>query len=318
MATSNFLSNTRSIALKNFDGIQAAWNHIENLFFSETPANHWAFFRIGTALVALSLMLTIYPDLLDLYGKYGYIQSELIDVVLPDFQLRLNYLMSWLGIAETHEVAFLYGVYWTYIGVLVCLLFGFLTRFSAAIGLFLQLLFLGSGITYNYGGDWFITNSLFYCLLFPVGNRFSIDRLIFKQRAPIYRIYTLVLQIHLCFVYIFAGFSKSLGTTWWNGEAIWRSIMAIDFRMFDLSFMANYPTLLSALGISVLILEFFYPLFISMKRTRRFWLIATIGMHIGIAVFMKLWFFAAILIVWNITAWGIRTHASASKAIACS
>lgn len=315
MATSNFLSNTRSTNLKNID-LNSYFGRLDTIFFSETNARHWAFFRIGTALVALSLMLSLRADLLDLYGKFGYIQGDLIDISLPDYQLRLSYLMHWLGIADAQEIAFLNGVYWTYIGVLVCLLLGFLTRFAAVLGLFLQLLFLGSGIAYNYGGDWFIANSLFYCLLFPVSRTLSIDSRLFRRQAHVFRIYTLVLQIHLCLVYVFAGFSKSLGTTWWNGEAIWRSVMALDFRMFDVSFLSNYPALLTALGISVLILEFFYPLFIFTKKTRRFWLFATVGMHIGIAVFMKLWFFAAILIVWNITAWGFQTEKNVLEATA--
>jgi hypothetical protein len=286
------------------------WKRLDKQFFSETSAHHWAFFRIGTALVALILMFSIKADLLDLYGKFGYLQSELIDVTLTEYQLRLSYLMSWLHIPDTEEVAFLNGVYWTYIGTLVCLFFGFLTRFAAILGLFLQLLFLGSGSAFNYGGDYFIANSLFYCMLFPVGNRFSIDSLLFKQRAPVFRIYTLVLQIHLCFIYFFAGFSKSLGTTWFNGEALWRCIMALDFRAFDLSFMANYPNLLSAMGISIVVLELGYSVFIWIKRTQRLWLVVTVLMHIGIAVFMKLWFFAAILIVWNMTAWGVKQQSS--------
>jgi hypothetical protein len=286
--------------------MNALWHRFETWLFTETDTRHWAFFRIGAALVTLSLFLTVRPDLLDLYGKYGYIQSDLIDTALPTYQLRLHYLMSWLGIADAQEIVFLNGVYWTYIGTLICLLLGFLTRLAAAMSLFFQLLFIGSGIAYNYGGDWFIASSFFYCLLFPVGSRYAVDGFLFKNHASNFRLYNLVLQGHLCMVYLFAGFSKSLGTTWWNGEAIWRSVMAIDFRMFDVSILAHYPMLLTALGVSVLILELGYPLFVSMPKTRRLCLFATVGMHIGIAIFMKLWFFAAILCVWNIAAWGFR------------
>ena len=102
MATSNFLSNTRSTNLKNID-LNSYFGRLDTIFFSETNARHWAFFRIGTALVALSLMLSLRADLLDLYGKFGYIQGDLIDISLPDYQLRLSYLMHWLGIAEDRK-----------------------------------------------------------------------------------------------------------------------------------------------------------------------------------------------------------------------
>jgi hypothetical protein len=105
-------------------------------------------------------------------------------------------------------------------------------------------------------------------------------------------------------VYFISGFDKGLGYDWWNGEAIWTTMMGLNFRSVDVSFMAEYPLIPTILGWSVLLIEFGYPFFIYWKKTRYLWLTMTILMHVGIGVFLGLYYFASVMIIFNVAAFG--------------
>ena len=38
-----------------------------------------------------------------------------------------------------------------------------------------------------------------------------------------------------------AGLAKLQGQAWWNGTAIWGTLAAGEFRLFDLTWLAAYP-----------------------------------------------------------------------------
>ncbi|WP_053073284.1 hypothetical protein [Chryseobacterium sp. FH2] len=108
-------------------------------------------------------------------------------------------------------------------------------------------------------------------------------------------------QIHVCIVYFFAGFDKLIGINWWNGESIWKAInLPFATSIYDITFLGNYPILLTILGLGTAILEL-YPLFVWNRKTSNFWIYSVILMHIGIAFILNLYFFSAIMIIWNLT-----------------
>lgn len=79
---------------------------------------------------------------------------------------------------------------------------------------------------------------------------------------------------------------------------MWRSVSTIYDDYFKIS-----PIILAVLGIITIIIETFYPLFVLLKSTRKYIVIIMIMMHFGIAVFMDLPMFAAIMIVWDVTSY---------------
>lgn len=110
------------------------------------------------------------------------------------------------------------------------------------------------------------------------------------------------LQIHLCIVYFFAGFGKSLGTNWWDGNAMWFISntyfpYVIKKSIFSGAFIYKF------LSISTVLIQLTYFIFINIKYTRMIMLFSIIILHLGIAVFMKLYSFGLIMILLNIIAW---------------
>jgi hypothetical protein len=68
--------------------------------------------------------------------------------------------------------------------------------------------------------------------------------------------------------------------------------------------MAQYPLLAKCIGWSTLIIETGYPLYIWWPRLRPYGYLAVVSLHVGIAIFMGLQLFAAIMIIFNTAAFG--------------
>lgn len=287
--------------------MQSIKSKVQDFFFKEdnTKGSFIAFFRIGTSAFILIHLLSIILDFSKLYGKEGIIPHDIREFLLSDQMISFTEIVTFFegyGISENVVTNGFLGVF---IFFLLTLMFGFFTRFSAIATLLLyKAIYTG---TYIYGIDGFIVTSLFYLVIFPSGYFHSIDNLIFKKRSRKNLNATLfkrLLQINVCIVYFFAGISKAMGQTWWNGEAIWKSInlwSANSIFNVDYSFLAENSYALIIMGWSVLVIETLYPIFIWIPKTRKIWLYSTLAMHIGIGLFLDLYFFASFMMFWNVT-----------------
>jgi len=98
-------------------------------------------------------------------------------------------------------------------------------------------------------------------------------------------------------IYLAAGLDKAMGRLWWNGEAIWKTVSQPIFSTFDLSRLASLPWIPTFAGWSTLVVEIGYALFIWPRSTRKVWSFATIGLHLGVGLFMGLVFFSSVMIL---------------------
>jgi len=113
-----------------------------------------------------------------------------------------------------------------------------------------------------------------------------------------------VLQLHLCVVYFFGGIAKSFGADWWNGNSVWRALTRPPFDIISPDFLIRLEYLLPAVGIAICLLETSYPVFIWPRKTRPYWLISILLMHVSIGLTMGLYLFALIMVVLNLAAFG--------------
>ncbi|MEO1033806.1 MAG: hypothetical protein AAFX55_20655 [Bacteroidota bacterium] len=282
-----------------FKKVHFQYNRLENIFVRDGgEISFLVFFRMGIALIALIELASLYMDLPSFFSlSETLIPQELMYLQFGDFM----YLHSFYEFLETHGLT---GIFYklsvpTYIIALVCLFLGLFTRYVAGIALILQLIIFRSFGPFNYGYDFFLTMSLFYCLVFPVGHYFSLDAKIFKRSKDVSFNYRRVLQIHLAIAYFFSGIAKGLDVGWWNGNSVWKAITSVDN-----SFYSFYPVLLTIVGIGTVLLEFSYPFLVYKKGTRKYVITAIILMHASIAMMMGLYAFSAMMIVWNVAAFG--------------
>jgi hypothetical protein len=252
------------------------------------------FFRINIAGFALIHFLSIQPDFSDLYSFKGYVYPDIMDTTTDKISLTLISLQAFL--LKIHvSVAYEYLLLFCRIAYplsLIMLILGFFSRASAIASLFFQLLLIKSVHLYEYGIDGFTTFALFYCCIFPVGN---------KKIDP--RPYLFLLRAHLSIAYFFSGFDKIIGATWRNGEALWKAMHSHNYySLFSLDFLSDTPFFVIS-GWMTIILEMFYGIFMNIRVTRPYWLTAIVLLHLFIALFMGLFFFSALLIILNLSAY---------------
>lgn len=277
-----------------------------DFFFKETRNYEWInFFRSSFGLFILLHFLSILPDFDALFSTKGIIPSDILDVFIPNFLITLPkivYFFDSYGIAE-NNVLLIFKI--MYISFSLFILIGFFTRISAFFLLFLQISLVKGASFYAYGVDYFTSMSLFYLILIPSDYSFSIQSYFKSEVKKVnLRPFQRLFQIHLSISYFFSGLGKILGFNWWNGESIWKAInlpFANNDFNFDFSLLAEYPITLIIISWSTIIIEMFYPIFIWIPRTRRVWLYLTILLHIGIALVINLYFFSALMIIWNIS-----------------
>jgi predicted DCC family thiol-disulfide oxidoreductase YuxK len=93
-----------------------------------------------------------------------------------------------------------------------------------------------------------------------------------------------LIQLHLVVIYGMAGMGKLQGPSWWNGMALWGTMTAGEFVVFDFTPMARWPWLINFLTHLSLALELLYPILVWIRMTRPMMLAGMAALHLGIAV----------------------------------
>lgn len=109
-----------------------------------------------------------------------------------------------------------------------------------------------------------------------------------------------LIQLHLVLIYGMAGFAKLQGPVWWNGTAIWGTIAAGEFRLFDLTWLAAYPLVLNVMTHGGLLFELLYPFLIWNRWTRPVLLAFAVALHIGIGLTLGLAEFGLAMLLGNV------------------
>ena len=141
------------------------------------------------------------------------------------------------------------------------------------------------------GGD-VLAEQLLFLLIF-VSNK--------KQPAYFEKILhntaSLGLILQVVFVYLFSAWYKWLDPSWLSGEAIGFVAQLPAYSNYVGSWILSFPLVYIPLTYSILIFQTLFPLFIFFRRTKLLWIWIGIFIHLGIAVFMVLYFFSSIMII---------------------
>ncbi len=290
-----------------------SWKERLIRFLFPAQSGNWlTVLRIGLGLQVLLYALSLRSDWIYLFaGTGGGLNGRALSEGLLSTESPLVPRLGWLVTLGSHvglgEWAILSVTWW----VLLCagcgLLAGFFSRSSAVIAWFLHLCAAKSGGLVSYGVDNFMTISLFYLMLSPLPDRYSLDHKLRKLKTKDRQalgFFRRVLQIHLCLIYFFSGLTKSLGSGWWDGSNMWRALIRPPFNIIDPAILVRWKHLFPIGGVLICILEIGYPFFIWHKRTRPIWFWLIIGMHIAIGMTMGMYLFALIMIVLNAAAFG--------------
>jgi hypothetical protein len=279
------------------------------LFPAETD-NWLAILRLGLGLQVTAYSLSLRNDWNHLLAGAGggLISRNLAEALLSvesHFVPRLGWLVTLgahLGLREETVLSIL----WICLLVAGCgLLVGLACRFSAILAWFLHLCAAKSGEFVAYGVDNFMTIGLFYLVLSPLPDRYSLDwrmRELRPKNPQLLGFWRRVLQLHLCVIYFFSGLTKCLGSGWWDGSNVWRALIRPPFNVIDPEMLVRWNYLFPVAGVFICLLEIGYPFFIWSDKTRKIWLICICAMHAGIGFMMGMYLFALIMIILNVAA----------------
>jgi hypothetical protein len=293
-------------------------------FLFPADSDRWLFvLRLGLGLQVAFYTLTSRADWHELFAKsgVGLVNRELAEAVLNEQSSlvpRLGWLISIGGHFGLDEATILWSAWACLLCCGCCLIAGILSRPAAVIAWFVHLCAVKSEELLSYGLDNFTTIGLFYLMLSPLPDRFSLDsrlRKLTPRNPQFLGFFRRVLQVHLCFVYFFGGITKAVGGEWWNGTSVWRVLTSPPFNMIPPSALVSFRYLLPVLGIGTCVLETGYAFFIWPKRTRAMWLMCVIGMHVTIALTMGLYLFSLIMVTLNVAAFGPGSFAHKPKKI---
>ncbi|MGI8819466.1 MAG: HTTM domain-containing protein [Chthoniobacterales bacterium] len=229
---------------------------------------------------------------------------ELIVSAQSAFVPQVNWLVVAGRLAGLDEQSTLALAWALLLAAGLALLVGLFCRSAAVLGWFLHLAAAKSGGLFAYGVDNFMTIGLFYLMLSPHPDRYSLDFRIWKRESdPAGRGFLRrVLQLHLCVIYFFSGLAKSLGSGWWNGSSLWRALTRPPFDLLPAGWLASFSFLLTLGGIVVCVIELGYPVLIWPRSTRNLWLCLVCAMHLGIGLAMGMYLFALVMLVLNLAA----------------
>jgi hypothetical protein len=277
-------------------------------FFEPASARPLAALRISLSAVLLGQAWLLRTEVLDLLAHDGIVQGDLARDLGDAWTPHLSWLVDRLAPLGVSESSCLHAVCGLYVVSLVGLGLGLFTRVASVLAWFLHWALLSTGGTTIYGADTYAHIFLFYLMWAPAGAAWSLD--VAQGRAPrapseMARLGLRVMQLHLCMSYLASGIQKSVGVQWWNGELIWRALSLPVYQQLDTSWLASVPWLSQIAGWTALFIELGYLVFIWPRRTRRLWIAAIVALHLGIAVFLGLGVFGAIMCVLTLSLFGV-------------
>lgn len=191
---------------------------------------------------------------------------------------------------------------------LVCMFLywiGFYTRITSVLSLLFTISYANRAVGATFGLDQINVMLTFYCAIGPSGAMFSIDRwrkkgVVAVAPSTLANVAIRLTQVHLCVIYLFAGTSKLLGSSWWNGEAIWGAMANSEYQTMDLTWLAAYPLLINLITHVSLVWEASYVFLVWPKWTRPIVIGMAIAVHLGIGVAMGMVEFGLIMVTANL------------------
>ena len=271
------------------------WTRFLDFLFPEKQTSGLGALRIGLGLLVTVYALFLRSDWHNLFASTGRgLVSRKLGEAITSFDSPLIPKLGWLvalgGYAHIGEDAVL-SIAWA---CLLCmgllLLLGLFSRPAAIIAWFLHLCAAESGGLFAYGADDFMTTGLFYLMLSPLPDRYSLDHRLLKAelRGPqLLGFGGGFYSAHMCFVYFVRRSGKVPGqrlvewlqslaitdpATFFNlhftGHSCSIQIRTADPRNFDLSDRTRLP------------------IFIWIKKTRLYWLVCILAMHAAIGLAM--------------------------------
>ncbi|MCI0655211.1 MAG: HTTM domain-containing protein [Methylococcaceae bacterium] len=265
------------------------WNE---LLFRSIDVRQYALLRIGLSSLITFYLIGFIPLFANHFGPDGWLGT------MRDLGLYHSGSWSLLFLTDSRTQAWIFlGI--TLVGAL-CFTVGLLTRFSGFISLIGLISLWNRNPLLLDGDDAILRIMLFYLLLSPCGNAFSIDarRRLQKRPAEIWPLR--MIQIQLALLYFISGWVKFHSPDWLNGTVLQTVLIHPEYSRWNFNSLMKQPVFLTGLHVLSFIImwwEILFPILIVLRITRRCTIAIGLIFHGGLLIFMHLRLFSLIMLV---------------------
>jgi hypothetical protein len=308
--------------------------HIDRFFFTPADPTTLGFIRISAGLLTLFVHFCYCFGLFQYVGPQGWVdldyghwlrQEVSIQAPIWDWpaegqqQLFEEYAKGqyyWSIYYHVTDPRWIVAIHAGIMVVMALFTVGFATRITSVLTWLGALQYVQRAPSLLYGMDTMMMILLFYLMIGPSGAALSVDRWLQRWREKRWRgVASLpdlappplvsanfairLIQIHFCIIYLAAGTSKLLGSTWWAGTAPSLTLLNAEFAPFNLSlytslmqFLAGHRWLWEILMtggvLFTLFAELGFPFLVWLKSTRWLMVCCSVLLHLMIGVIMGL------------------------------
>lgn len=295
------IAATRVLLTEWIRAVIAAW---EKFWFEPRAPQTLAVMRIccGAMLTYVHVIWAFVAN--DFMGPNAWIGREaILDLHKQD------YGWSWLWYIDSP--ALLLGHQAIAIAASLCMTLGLLTRVTTALTWWLTLMVCHRLTLALFGLDQIVVMISMYLMISNCGSVLSLDSKWFANRSNSFwfpkpessvsnNIATRLLQLHLCVIYLFGGLSKMRGEMWYDGSAMWYTLVNYEYQSLDMVWLGQYRFIIGALTAVTIFWETFYIALVWPRLTRPISLALAVFVHGGIALALGMVTFGTIMIVANL------------------
>ncbi len=280
------------------DQVAAAWHRF---WFEPLDPLMLGFMRLLTGWLLFYNLVIWSLQLETFFGHHGVQPLEAVKRV---YESRFVFsFWFWLG------DQYLWPAHIACLVIAAMFCIGAATRVTSILAFLITISYSQRVPVANFGFDQILGMMCLYLAMAPSGAAVSADNFIRKwwcrrkclamDSAPVRyasaRMASRLIQLHLCAIYFWAGFSKLKGPTWWTGEAMWNVIANQEYQTLDLTWMAWMPWLPFLIAHITIAWETSFIVLVWNHRLRPLVLAMGTAMHFGIGAFLGMWTFGLIM-----------------------
>ena len=287
--------------------LSRAWDHF---WFTPRLPHTLAIIRIGCgALLAyVHLIWAIFAT--DFMGNSAWIDNTTIRE-LHGAGSNAQWVWTWLWYIDSPLLLRLHEL--TAMILSIAMMLGLCTRLVTPLAWWLTLMTCHRMTGALFGLDQVIVMLSMYLMIAPCGSVYSLDSVLLKRGwqlswlptgepnrpSTLNNIATRLIQLHLCVIYIFGGLSKMRGEMWFDGSAMWYTLVNYEYQSLDMTWLGKSPLIIASLTAITIFWETFYCALVWPRLTRPITLALAFFVHGGIAVVLGMVTFGTGMILAN-------------------
>ncbi len=248
----------------------------------------------------------------DFLGSNAWMSTEAVRELHSE-----DWAWSWLWYVESPSLILIHQI--VAISASLCMMVGLLTRVSTPLAWWMTLMVCHRLTGALFGLDQVVMMLSMYLMISDSGSVLSIDSIVRNRRGAqqpqqakfmarllpddspsvANNLSTRLIQLHLCVIYLFGGLGKMRGEMWYDGSAMWYTIVNYEYQSLDITWLGHWPLAIAALSAMTIFWETFYCALVWPRLTRPIALALAVFVHGGIAVALGMVTFGTIMIVAN-------------------